>query len=137
MKFFLLLGLLISSFSVSADALVIKDAWIKNLPPGIPMRAGYMVLENNSEKSLIIVAIESEVFTQVDMHETYEKDGMMSMRPLASLTIAAGTTVELAPGGIHLMMMQPQKTLKPGDRAAITLQFDDASTQSLQMIVKK
>ncbi len=137
MKYLFLLSLLVSTFSVAADALIVTNAWIKNLPPTVPMRAGYMTIENTSDKPLSIVAVESEVFTQVDIHETVEKDGMMSMRPLSPLPIPAGSVTELAPGGIHLMMMQPQKTLKPGDQVSITLQLDDGSSQSLQMTVKK
>ena len=137
MKYLFILGLLVSTFSTTADPLIIKNAWIKNLPPTLPMRAGYMTLENTSDKPISIVAVESEVFTQIDIHETVKKDGMMSMRPVSPLAIPAGTRTELAPGGIHLMMMQPQKTLKPGDQVSITLQFDDGSYQSLPMTVKK
>ena len=137
MKYVFVLCLLISAFSATADALIVTNAWIKNLPPTVPMRAGYMTLKNTSDKAVSIVAVESEVFTQVDIHESVKKDGMMSMRPLSPLPIPAGTTAELTPGGIHLMMMQPQKTLKPGDQVSITLQLDDGSFQTLQMTVKK
>ena len=137
MKILILLSLLISTFSVIGDSIIVTDAWIKNLPPTVPMRAGYMKLENSSTRSLSIVAVESDIFMHVDIHETVEKNGMMSMQPLSPLPIPAGTTVELAPGGIHLMMMQPKETLKPGDQVSITLQFDDDSSQTLQMTVKK
>ena len=101
------------------------------------MRAGYMKLKNNSAKSLSIVKVKSDIFMQVDIHETVEKNGMMSMQPASPLAIPPGSTVELAPGGIHLMMMQPKQPLKPGDRVSITLQFDNDSTQTLEMTVKK
>ncbi len=84
-----------------------------------------------------IIDVESEVFTAFDIHETMENNGMMSMQPLTSLTIAAGTSRELAPGGMHLMMMQPQQTLKPGDLVAVTLKLDNGDTQTLQMTVRK
>ena len=137
MKFLIMLSLLVSAFSAIGDSIIVTDAWIKNLPPTVPMRAGYMKLENTSAKSLSIVAVKSDIFMHVDIHETVEKNGMMTMQPLSPLPIPAGTTVELAPGGIHLMMMQPKETLKPGDQVSITLQFDDDSSQTLQMTVKK
>ena len=77
------------------------------------MRAGYMTINNNTSQTIKIVGAESEVFTAVDIHESVMKDGMMSMQALPHLTIAPGETTKLAPGGMHLMMMKPQATLKP------------------------
>jgi len=122
---------------VFAEALNISDAWIKNLPPVVPMRAGYMTIENSTDQRIQIIGAESEVFTAVEIHETVEKDGMMSMQPVSVLTIPPGTTTQLAPGGIHLMMMQPEETLKPGDLVSVTLKFDDGNTQTMQMTVRK
>jgi len=137
MKLLVILSLLVSSFSAIGDSIIVTEAWIKNLPPTVPMRAGYMKLKNVSTRSLRIIAVESDIFMHVDIHESVEKNGMMSMRPLPALPIPAGATVELAPGGIHLMMMGPKQTLKPGDQVSITLQFADDSKQTLQMTVKK
>ena len=80
------------------------------------MRAGYMRIENNSDTSYRITGVKSEVFTAIDIHETIEKNGMMSMQPIMQLTIEANTAVKLKPGGIHLMMIGPKQVLKPGDR---------------------
>ncbi len=122
---------------VFAESLNIGNAWIKNLPPVVPMRAGYMTIENKTGQRIQIIGAESEVFTSVEIHETVEKDGMMSMQPVSVLIIPPGTTTQLAPGGIHLMMMQPQETLKPDDLVSVTLKFNDGNTQTLQMTVRK
>jgi len=45
--------------------------------------------------------------------------------------------VQLAPGGLHLMMMNPAEPTKPDDVLQIVIEFDDGSTQSLNMTVKK
>ena len=129
--------LILATTPVIGDVLKISDAWIKNLPPVVPMRAGYMTIENNTDQGIKIIGAESEVFTAVEIHETIEKDGMMSMQPVSILSIPAGTEAKLTPGGMHLMMMQPEEDLKPGDLVSITLKFDDGSTQTLQMTVRK
>ena len=129
--------LILATTPVIGDVLKISDAWIKNLPPVVPMRAGYMTIENNTDQAIKIIGAESEVFTAVEIHETIEKDGMMSMQPVSILSIPAGTEAKLTPGGMHLMMMQPEEDLKPGDLVSITLKFDDGSTQTLQMTVRK
>lgn len=137
MKFSILMMLLMSSLSSTADSLIISNAWIKNLPPVVPMRAGYMTIENNSAQTVTIVEVESEVFTRVEIHETVEKNGMMSMQFLPSLVVSAGAMIKLAPGGIHLMMIQPKINLKPGDLVNVILRFDNGNTQTLRMTVKK
>jgi copper(I)-binding protein len=45
--------------------------------------------------------------------------------------------VQLAPGGLHLMMMNPTEPTRPGDTLMIVIELDDGSTQSLKLIVKK
>ena len=129
--------LILAMNSAFAEALTISNAWIKNLPAVVPMRAGYMTIANNTSQSIEIIEVESEVFTAVEIHETIEKDGMMSMQPVSTLTIASGMTTKLAPGGKHLMMMKPEPILKPGDLVTVTLKFSDGNTQTLQMTVRK
>ncbi|MCP4488057.1 MAG: copper chaperone PCu(A)C [Gammaproteobacteria bacterium] len=129
--------MLLHAVPLMAAPLNITGAWIKNLPPVVPVRAGYMTIANTSNQSVSIVGIESEVFTSIDIHETVENNGMMSMQPLLRLTIAAGTSHKLKPGGIHLMMMQPSQILKPGDMVDIILVFDNGNTQTLEMTVRK
>jgi hypothetical protein len=65
------------------------------------------------------------------------KDGMMSMEPVDSLTIDPGTSLQLLPGGLHLMMMHPVEATRPGDDIEVILQLDDGSEQRLMMKVIK
>jgi copper(I)-binding protein len=132
----LLILLLILPGSAFAE-LDISDAWIKNLPPTISVRAGYMTIHNAQTHTLSIVAIHSDAFASVEIHRTFEQDGMMRMEPVPSLTIEPDSTVQLAPGGLHLMMMNPTEPTRPGDTLMIVIELDDGSTQSLKLIVKK
>ena len=47
------------------------------------------------------------------------------MRPVRELPIAAGATAVMAPGGMHLMLMQPRRALRDGDRVAIRFTLAD------------
>jgi copper(I)-binding protein len=132
----LLILLLILPGSAFAE-LDIRSAWIKNLPPTIPVRAGYMTIHNTQTEAVSIIAISSDAFASVEIHQTIERDGMMGMEAVPTLTIEAGASVQLAPGGLHLMMMNPTKPTKPGDTLKIVIELDDGSTQSLNMTVKK
>ncbi len=134
-RLFLIL-LLVLPGSAFAE-LDIQNAWIKNLPSIIPVRAGYMTVHNAQTHSVSIIAIRSDAFASVEIHQTIKQDGMMRMESIPALAIESDSTVQLAPGGLHLMMMNPTKPTKPGDVLEIVIELDDGSTQVLNMTVKK
>ena len=130
---FLLLVLPGSAFA----ELDIHNAWIRNLPATVPVRAGYMTVHNAQTQTVSIISIRSNAFASVEIHQTITQDGLMRMEPVPILTIEADSTVQLTPGGLHLMMINPTEPTKPGDSLEIVIEFDDGSTQHLDMIVKK
>lgn len=134
-RLFLYLALLLPS-SAFAE-LEFSNAWIKNLPPPVPVRAGYLTIHNPLMQSVAIVAIRSEGFASVEIHQTLMQDGMMRMEQVENLTIEAGQTLQLAPGGLHLMLMQPLQPTRPGEIHRITIEFNDGSSQTLELTVKK
>ena len=117
--------------------LEISEARIKNLPPTVPVCAGYMTIHNSSQVAVSIVAIRSDAFASVEIHRSVMHDGMMRMDRVNNLQIAPGASQQLAPGGLHLMMMQPVQATRPGDDIEIILQLDDGSEQRLMMKVIK
>lgn len=56
----------------------------------------------------------------------HHHDGVMKMREHGQLEISAGQTVELAPGGLHLMLMGLKKPLAAGETLTVKLTFEDA-----------
>ena len=133
-----ILLILVLLFPAGAFAeLEISEARIKNLPPTVPVRAGYMTIHNSSQMAVSIVAIRSDAFASVEIHRSVMQDGMMRMDLVDILMIAPGASLQLAPGGLHLMMMQPVQATRPGDEIEIILQLDDGSEQTLMMKVIK
>jgi len=136
-KRLLLLVLLIYSLPATAESLQITDAWIKNLPMAVPVRAGYMHISNNQNLEVTVVSLQSKSFESIEIHQSLEVDGMMSMRPVDVLSIPAGGSLELAPGGFHLMMMNPLEELIPGQKVIVTLYYEDKKKQLIEMEVRK
>jgi len=133
LRLLLILGLLLPA---SARAgLDIADARIKNLPPAVPVRAGYLTLHNPGAAAVAIVAVSSAAFASVEIHRSVTRDGIAHMERVDSLSVAPGATVQLAPGGYHLMLMQPLQATRPGQEIEIVLHFADGSEQRLTMKV--
>lgn len=50
--------------------------------------------------------------------------GMMTMRQVPSIDVPAGETVELKPGGFHIMLLDVQRVIEPGETIEVTLTFE-------------
>jgi len=83
--------------------------------------AGFMQLENRGDGPITLIRGESDRFGRVEIHSMRMDDGIMRMRKLDALEIPAGERIELGPGGLHLMLMEPTGRFKPGDRFELEL----------------
>jgi len=108
-----------STSAHAAGRLEASAAWIRAAPPGSVMLAGYLRLRNSGDVPLTVVGADSAAFRSVSMHQSVEENGVERMRPLAKFVIAPGDSVTFAPGGKHLMLMQPVRQLKSGDAVRI------------------
>ena len=135
MRSFMLACLMILPTSALGELLV-SDAWIRHLPPGAPVRAGYLVLENRQTSAVTIVAITSPAFAGIEIHRTIEQDGMMRMQRLTRLEVPAQSSLRLAPGGLHLMMT-PLEPTTPGMQIPVRLVLADGHEIEIEMTVRK
>ena len=117
--------------------LKIDHTWIQNLPPTVPVRAGYMSISNTGSEAVRILSVSSDAFSNVEVHQTIMQDGMMHMEQVPALTIEPNSQLDLKPGGIHLMLMQPLEPTRPGDKIRITFELSDGSQQSPVFTVRK
>lgn len=115
--------LLLPSLALAEPLLQITDPWSPEAPPG-RMMAGFMGLHNASDQAVVLVDAASPLFGRVEIHTMIMDEGVMRMRRLEQLVIEAGQVIELRPGGLHLMLMQPLQQLQAGDRIDIEL-IDD------------
>ncbi len=114
----------------------LADGWIKQLPPSVPMRAGYFTINNNGTSADRLLSASSPAFNKIEMHETRMADGMMSMNQLMEVPVDAGVTVEFKPGGLHLMLMGIKQPLEVGDKVPVTLTFESGE-QTIELEVRK
>jgi len=118
-----LLFILASSLPVIAmsdtPAITISQAWIQEGPPNARVLAGFMQINNNSDRAINITSASSDVFNKIEFHRTVEDQGMARMQRQQQLTVPAGGQLKLEHGGYHLMLMQPSRRLKTGDSVDI------------------
>lgn len=96
--------------------------------PGATTGAVYGVLENLSGETLVLAGVEFSGAGYVTVHRTVQRDGMMRMMP-ADVTLAPGDSLELRPGGLHIMLMKLAGPLRQGCRYALTLDWGLAKSE--------
>jgi len=130
-SFLLLGGLLSGVMPVRAEGIVVTDAWVRALLPTRTMTAAFLTIENHSAREEKLVGVASERVKAIEIHGHSHVDGMMRMRQLPSLTVAAGETQALQPGGFHLMLFDVDATLVVGDSLPLILEFESGLQLSI------
>jgi len=115
--------------------IVFEDAWVRAMPPGSRMTAGFGRLVNTGTSEIVIAEWTSDDFENVSLHRTLNQDGVSRMRRVPELRLSPGAEQVLEPGGFHLMFMQPV----PGDRQMVRLKVElsDGRQFSFEMPVER
>jgi copper(I)-binding protein len=123
--------------STESRGLVLEEAWIRPLPPGMGMTAGFGKLTNPGQQAIELTAFGSPEFGDVSLHRTQLVDGVSTMREAPALSIPADGSVELAPGGYHLMLMMPVGPIEPGQTVTVEITSADGQVFSFQLPVER
>jgi len=132
---FLFLSFLTST--VSAETIIARDAWIREAPPVSRVLAGYVELINNGDKNVQLVSVTSKHFNKVELHQTILKNGVSKMQQQQSIDIPAGSSIELKPEGMHMMLFNPVSPLKAGHHVQLELYFNSKKKQVVEFSVRK
>jgi len=131
-----------SGHAVSAQAtanvfktgsLTVEAPWARATPGGAKVAGGYLKITNNGKETDRLIGGSVPFAGRFEIHEMAMDGGVMKMRELTSgLEIKPGETVELKPGGYHLMFMQLKDGLKEGERVKGTLVFEKAGQLDIE-----
>jgi len=130
----LIAALALSGASLHAQTIDIKDAWIRSSVHGQMATGAFMKI--TAQDSAQLVAAASPVAGVVEVHEMKMDGDVMRMRAVPALALPAGKTVELKPGGYHIMMMDLKTALKSDTVVPLTLTFKDAKGVERTMVLQ-
>ena len=108
-----------------AQNVEIKEAWIRTSVPGQKATGAFMKI--TAKDGTKLVSASSPAAGVAEVHEMKMEGDVMKMRAVqGGLDIAAGKTVELKPGGYHVMLMDLKAALTKDSTVPLTLTFKDA-----------
>lgn len=113
--------------------LVIDHPWTKATLPNQPVAGGFMTITNNGDTPDRLVSTTASFAGEVQVHQMAVENDVMKMRQLPDgLEIPAHGTVELQPGGYHLMFMELDGPVKAGEMYKATLSFENAGSVEVE-----
>jgi hypothetical protein len=120
-----------------AGDLVIDHPWSRATPQGAQVAGGYLKITNGGQATDRLVGGSADVATRIEVHEMSMDQGVMKMRELKSgLEVKPGATIELKPGGLHLMFVGLKRSFAKGERVKATLQFEKAGKVDVEFTVE-
>jgi periplasmic copper chaperone A len=99
--------------------------------------AAYMTLRNTGSAADRLIKVETTVAETGEMHETKMDGDVMSMAMVDAIEVPANGSVELKPGGYHIMLINLKEDLKVGATVKLTLTFEKAGMLQVEAVVKQ
>lgn len=119
----------------AASEPIIESVWARPGETG-DNSAGYMEIQNDGDADLTLTGADGDVARVVEVHESRMEDGMMEMGEAEEVAVPAGESVQLEPGGFHIMLMDLSRDLEPGDEFNLVLQFDELDDIEVEVTVE-
>ena len=123
--------------STTIGDLAITSGWARATLPGQKTAGAYLTITNNGKGADRLIGAASPAADKVEVHTMEIIKDVMTMRPVeGGLEIPAGGSVELKPGGYHIMFMGVSEPLAEGASVKVTLKFETAGDVELAVPVR-
>ncbi|HTH15224.1 MAG TPA: copper chaperone PCu(A)C [Magnetospirillum sp.] len=116
--------------------LQIKGAWARATPPNAPAGGAFLSVTNTGTETDNLLSASAGVAKTVELHAHITQGDVMRMVAIQSVEVQPGKTVDLAPGGLHVMLIGLNKPLKEGDSFPMVLDFAKAGKVTVTVDVK-
>ena len=136
------------------DPITIEGQWARTSPAMASMGAAYMDITSSEGDQLVGVSVPASIAARAEIHEMVPAEvpmddsmdesmddgemdmGAMVMQQIMALDLPAGETVNLKPGGYHVMLIDLAEPLAEGDTFNVTLDFAEAADLTVEVVVR-
>lgn len=135
----LLLSLiLVACGSGDQEGIVVDEVWGRPSPSSASNAAFYMAIKNNGQDEDTLIGASIDICGATELHlSSIDDAGVMSMQQVEQISVPAGETSTLEPGGLHVMCIDRQADLTPGDGVIISLSFDRAGEIVVEAVIRE
>jgi len=144
-----------STAASGGEQVAVTEPWVRATAPSATTAAVYMMLKSENNDALNGASVPSTVAASTELHETTSTSGtsttsmsggsttsmshtsttaMLGMKQVMSIPLPAGKSVQLAPGGYHIMLMKLAKPITSGEQIPVTLRFAKGKTMTVTVV---
>lgn len=128
--------LLLTASTFAHSEIMLHQPYARATPPAAVNSAVFGEIMNHSEIEQYIVAASSNAAQKTELHDVVKHGDMMKMRQVSELVIPAHSTLVLAPGSFHIMLLDLKKPLQEGEHIEVELTFKNGEKQKMTIPVK-
>ncbi len=129
-----LLAVTANAWAQASSTVTVKNAWVRATVAQQSATGAFMQL--TAESDIRVVQASSPIAGVVEIHEMAMENDVMKMRAVPALELPAGKTVELKPGGYHVMLMDLKGPVREGDLVSVSLVLENKAGQRETLEIK-
>jgi len=117
------------------ERIAVRSGWARIADSGATSGA-YLEIANNDTVAIMLVGVTTSDAAAAEVHESMQQDGMAHMMPRTDVRFAAGDVLTMAPGGVHVMLIDVRRALVIGDSVRLRLRFNDSTSVNVTAPVR-
>ncbi|MBB4122976.1 copper chaperone PCu(A)C [Martelella radicis] len=122
---------------VKVGDLAISGAFARATLPGAPVGGAFLTIENQGDQDDRLVSATADFAGMTQLHNMRMEGEVMKMYQMENgIPLPAHETVQLAPGGLHVMFMKLKQPLVEGDTVEVELTFEKAGAVTIDLPVE-
>jgi len=129
-----LAALLLAAAASALAQVKVEQPWARPTVEGQMAGGAFLKIQNQGGADRLLAA-SSSAAGMVQLHSMAMDGNVMKMREVEAIELPAGKTVELKPGGLHIMLMGLKAPLKAGSSVPLTLKFEKAGAVTVNLTV--
>lgn len=133
----ILLSLTLLASAIFAADIEVSEIYVKQTPPNAKNTAIFLKIKNNTAQNIALVDAECDLSEYTEIHTILREGDKMTMIKVPELTINANSSLELKPGGDHIMLFDLKKPVTKDSKANLTLTFSNGESLKLTNIESK
>ena len=102
----------------------------------MPTGVAYLTITNNGSSDDTLISAHTPAAARVEFHRTIIESGMARMRPAGELVVRPRTTLNVEPGGLHMMLVDLKGPLIEGASVPLVLRFKSAGEITVQLMIE-
>jgi len=124
----------IQAQDAKVGSIKIENAYVRATAPGQPAAGAFMKIENGAAADQLVSA-SSPAAGEVQLHQMSMEGNVMKMGQVKDIAVPANGSVDLKPGGYHIMLMNIKAPLKVGETVPVKLKFAKAGEVEVKLPV--